>query len=326
VLFGLVLALVLPALAHADNDWLGIEVPRPMDVGKLSLNVKAGQTENQWWADGYNTYYMIPSPGQGPQFQDLATVDTRLDWQLAKRSVLELDLPTVFSEFSPDSFGVPEYYNVNTPGVAESQGLGDLRLGLREALRDSAQGFNAAWSLALVAPTGLGPFEAPQTLAATGDGRWQALPGIVFGGQSQSWEGWIQVIGRYQFGRQAVSSGQDYLSWGPSGGIAPEEGGIWLGPRYGADSVAGLAWIWYRDADSRIGLALEAKYHWLSPWTIGSETIGLPAEQYFVLTPEMQARFGRYSAIVGWQGQSNWAVDEVLAEYGEILFDVAYTF
>jgi hypothetical protein len=330
-LLALLLGLLWPALAHADNDWLGIEVPRPFDEGAFSVNVRLADTENVGWQDGsyFNSPYTILNDGAGNKdIQDLVTIDTRFDWRMEPRLVLELDVPTVFSEFSPipEPLGTVEYYSVNTPTVEESQGLGDLRLGLRGALKDKAEGFNAGWNLSLVAPTGLSPFDAPQTLAATGDGRWQALPGFVVGGQSDTWEGWWQVGGCLQFGQQAESSGEDYLSWRPDGGIAPAQGGLWLGPRYGADSVVGLAWIWYRDTDTRVALALEGKAHWLSPWTTGAGSLGLSPQEYVDLTPELQVRYGRYSAVVGWQTAYLWAMEEPSSNMGNILFDVAYTF
>lgn len=336
----LALGLVWSAQAQADNDWLGIEVPRPIDSGKFSFNVSLDQTEKQYWADGYTGYFMVDaSDGQVNQvkFQDLITINTRLEWRVEPRLVLQADVPTVFSEFSPATPGTVQYYSVNTPGVEESQGLGDVRLGLRGTLKDKGEGFNAGCTLFLVAPTGLSPFSAPQTLAATGEGRWQALPGFVLGGESGAWEGWWQVTGCYQFGQQVESSSDAYLDWKSqviSQGLIVESvnntslpnGGAWLGPRYGADSVAGLGWIWYRDADSKMELALEAKAHWLSPWTTAAGSIGLPPEEYFVLTPELQAHYGRYSAIAGWQAQYFWAMEEPVAPYGEIMFDVAYTY
>jgi hypothetical protein len=322
----LAFGLVWPAPAQADNDWLGIDVPRPIDDGKFSLNVQLNQTENQTWQTGaYDDYYFLTDAFGSLDVQDLITVDTRVDWRMEPRLVLELDVPVVFSEFSNYST-VTQYYNVNTPGVEESQGVGDMRLGLRGALYDKSEGFNAGWNLSLVAPTGLSPWAAPESLAATGAGRWQVLPGFVLGAVSESWEGWFQTLGRIQFGEQAESSSADYIAWGPQGGISLPQGGIWLGPRYGADSVAGLAWIWYRDAGTRLALAVEAKGHWLSPWTVSGQDLGVPDEDYFVLTPEMQARYGRFSAVVGWQTAYLWAMEMPASNYGEIIFDVGYTF
>jgi hypothetical protein len=272
---------------------------------------------------------MIDADG-GVKVQDLLAINARLDWRLEPRLVLEADVPVVFSEFAPDTGSTVEYYNLNTPAVEESQGLGDVRLGLRGALKDASDGFNAGWSLALVAPTGLSPFSAPQTLAATGDGRWQALPGFVLGGLSGPWEGWFQAVGRLQFGQQVESSSQAYLdwTWGPAAGgnVSLPDGGSWLAPRYGADCVAGLAWIWYRDDTSRMGLGLEATAHWLSPFTAAGVSLGLQSEQYYVLTPELQARYGRFSAIVGWQAEYIYAVEEPFSIYGDIIFDIAYAF
>jgi hypothetical protein len=160
------------------------------------------------------------------------------------------------------------------------------------------------------------------------------LPGLVFGGEGDAWEAWMQAGGRLQFGALADPSSQAYVSWGPQNGVlAPAGGGValpggaaWLGPRLGVDSVAGIAWIWYREADARMGLAAELDYHWLSPWTSSSGAVGLPAPYYLVATPEFQARYGRYSAIVGWQASYLWAVEEPGTKYGDIIFDVAYTF
>jgi hypothetical protein len=87
-----------------------------------------------------------------------------------------------------------------------------------------------------------------------------------------------------------------------------------------------LAWVWYHDDAERIALACEAKGHGLSPWTADGQGLGLPTESYAVLTPEIQARFQRFSAIAGWQAQHSWAMQVPFAYGGEIIFDVAYTF
>ncbi|HTA16173.1 MAG TPA: hypothetical protein VK786_00320, partial [bacterium] len=118
----LAVALAWPSPARADNDWLGIEVPQPINDGRFALNVQVDQTENYRWQDGsyfnnssYN--YLSDANGQIDE-QDLTAIDTRLDWRVEPRVVLELDVPTVFSEFS-QYFSPPvvEYYSVNTPGV-----------------------------------------------------------------------------------------------------------------------------------------------------------------------------------------------------------------
>lgn len=330
----LALVLGLSSSVHADNDWLGIEVPQPMDQGFLSVNENITQTERQYWQDGNRSYYMVDTGGT-VNIQDLLKLDTRLDWRVSRRLVVEANVPLVYSEFSPYFPGFVQYYNLGTPGVDESQGMGDVRLGLRGAFWDRPTGFNAGWSLSLIAPTGLSPFDAPQTLAATGDGRWQVLPSFVAGGRGGNWEGWLQITGRWQAGQQVQASPNSYLSWqSTTSNLVPVTvnntalpgGGAWLAPRYGADAVAGLAWLWYQDADSRMGLALEAKAHWLSPWATASGPLGLPAEEYVVLTPELQARYGRYSVVGGWQAQYLWAVEEPFALYGELIFDVAYSF
>jgi hypothetical protein len=334
LIIGLFLAAALawPSPARADNDWLGIEVPQPINDGKFAVNVRVEQTENKWWQDG--SYFAtndtddLTDANDNQDIQDVSTIDTRLDWRVEPRLVLELDVPTVFSEFSPvaEPPGTVEYYSVNTPGVEESQGVGDMRLGLRGALRNTVEGFNAGWNLSCVAPTGLSPWSAPESMAATGAGRWQVLPGFVLGGQSENFEAWFQALGRIQLGQQAESSSADYISYGPQGGISLPQGGIWLGPRYGGDLVAGLAWIWYRDTDTRIALAVEAQGHWLSPWNVGGQDLSLPAESSFDLMPELQAHYGRFGATAGWQSTYFWAMEMPNSEYGEFIFDVAFTF
>lgn len=329
--------LLRPSPLRADNDWIGIEAPRPFDAGVFSVSERLSSVEYDQWEDGGNFYNMINYDGN-EDIEDLLTLDTRLDWRASRRLYLELDVPTVFNEFSPYT-GVAEYYNVGTPGVEESQGLGDMGLELRGAFKDKAPkgaGADAGWVLGLIAPTGLGPFDAQQTLAGTGAGRWQLIPGLVYGGRAGSVEGWIQARGRVQFGRQAEVSSQSYVDWSSSlQGVSPVAantslpgagGGLWLGPRYGGDAVAGLSWIWYEDAGTRLGLACEGTAHWLSPWTTAAGPSGLPAEEYFVLTPELQARYGAYSAAAGWQARYIWAVEEPYAPNGELTFDVAYTF
>jgi hypothetical protein len=182
---GLVGALMLVFLGAgplaADNDWLGIEVPQPLDKGQVSLNVRLDQSERQYWAVGSTGYAMFDAQGVQDQ-QDLITIDTRVDWRLFARLALELDVPTVFSQVSPYSTQA-QYYNVDTPGVYASEGLGDLRFGLRGAWADRVQGFNAGWTVSAVLPTGLGPQDAPALLANTGDASkrararpWRRIP------------------------------------------------------------------------------------------------------------------------------------------------------
>jgi hypothetical protein len=326
----------------ADNDWLGIEVPRPMDSGTFTLDVRLDEAARQSWEDGQHWYYMVDQY-HNVMIQNIITIDTRLDWQLSRRLVLEADVPVVFNEFYPIVDGGENYFSVGTPEVSQSQGIGDIRLGLRGMLNAKPEGFNAGWIASLVGPSGLGPFQAPSTMAATGAGRWQLLPGFVVGGLSGSWEAWVQCVGRIQFGQTAVSSSQTYLDWqgqatpgyplsegiptvGVPNNFSLPTGTVWLGPRYGEDVVAGLAWIWYRDQTSRVSTGVECAQHWLSPWTTGAGPIGLPPEESVVFTPEVQARFGRYSALMGWQLKYLWAQGLPAPSYGDLLFDAAYTF
>jgi hypothetical protein len=329
-----VLAVWMAPALRADNDWLGIEVPRPLDSGVFDVNVKAGECTNETWAEGGEWDYMVLPDGT-PAEQTLATVDTRLDWKASRRLWVEADIPLVFSQFGPPQAS-DSYTLIGTPDVSQTQGLGDVRLGLRGCLQDRSEGSNQGWTLSVVAPTGLGPFEASTPLAATGAGRWQILPGAVVGGLWGPWEAWVQLVGRLQLGRQEESSSQAYLSW-RSGtdadgnitwvdNVSLPDGGVWLGPRYGGDLTAGFSWNWYRTEDARMGLALEALYHYLSPWTLSSGPIGVLPEEVFVLTPEVQARYGRFSAVVGWQAEDIWAQEVPAATYGEILFDVSYGF
>ncbi len=335
--WALLLVLCLaPAKARADNDWLGIDVPRPFDSGSFDVSERVSTVGYVGWQDGGDFSYMVLNGGA--QELDLLTLDTRLLWRPGKSVVLEADIPTVFSQLSPYT-ATPQYYNVGTPGVFQSQGLGDVGLELRGPLLPapaggSGDGFQAGWSVQAVAPTGLGPFQAVQPLVGTGAGRWQVVPGLVAGGQEGPWEGWLQARGRLQFGQQAVVSPGSYLDWRANAqGVTQnaslpgaDGGGLWLAPRYGLDAVAGLALIWYRGKHSRMGLACEATAHWLSPWATAAGPSGLPAEEYVVLTPELQARYGAYSAVVGWQAQYLWAVETPWTDGGILTFDVSYTF
>lgn len=334
---GLALGLAAAPALFADNDWLDLETPRPFDAGIVGVSERVSVAEYDGWQDG-GTFSPLVNDDGNEDIEDLLILDTRVDWRLSPRLSLELDAPLVFNELSPYTEGVPQYYNVGTPGVYETQGLGDLGLELRGdfAAKPVARGWDGGWTLELVAPTGLGPFAAPQTLDATGAGRWQVLPGLVFGGQSGAWEGWVQARGRVQFGQQAQVSPDSYVDWNSTyNGVTVTTdntalpgagGGLWLAPRYGADAVAGLSLIWYRSGDTKMGLGCEAAAHWLSPWATAAGPSGLPAEQSFVLTPEVQARYGPYSVVAGWQAEYLWAVEEPWTDTGTVIFDVAYTF
>ncbi|MGH7441813.1 MAG: hypothetical protein ACREKE_03970, partial [bacterium] len=274
------MVLTVPVALRANNDWLGIEVPQPFDAGVLNVSERLSCVEYDAWEDGGAYNYMVNGDGS-LDVENLVALDTRLDWRLNKSLYVELDVPTVFNEFSPYSPNGLQYYNVGAPGVEEAQGLGDMGLALRGAFTGksgAAQGGNAGWILEMIAPTGLGPFDAAQTTAATGAGRWQLIPGLVFGGKSGPWEGWLQARGRVQFGQQAFVPSDAYVDWVSTfqNGVSitannivlPGAGGtVWLGPRCGADAVAGLAWVWYQDSNTRLALAGEATAHWLSPWS-----------------------------------------------------------
>jgi len=300
------LALLLalwPALLHAQDDWLSLPVPQPLSGSaraEVALGLSSGEAIG--WIRGNDLAYFSPVTWTT---QTLKTVgmDLTLRAKLGASLVLEARVPLLFNQLSPFDDYAPVTYGLQDPTVSRGQGLGDIQVGLRGPLFGRPGTLQGGWSAGMVAPTGLGPFDAASPLLATGAGRWQALAAVVLGGgQDQAVETWLWAQGRYQAGRQAWVSSQAYLAFagdGPSQTsypVAPtESGALWLDPRWGADFSYGLGWNWYRDGASRHCLAVELIGHALSPWSLDGHDQGLGPEWSLAVQPELLFHFGVFN-------------------------------
>src|SRR6185503_10342607 len=116
------------------------------------------------------------------KLQRQVSLQLDLAWQLNQAWGLKLGLPYQLAEFSPYlPSNVVGNFSLNDPALRRTDSLGDISLDLRRAWgpEPGAQGGSGALWLTVVAPSGIGPFEAPSTMAATGEGRWQVQPGFV---------------------------------------------------------------------------------------------------------------------------------------------------
>jgi len=337
------LALILlawPALAAAQDDWLNLQVPDPLPGARFEAAAQIVSGESQYWANGLinsdttkNTDLVVPNAGTPTVSAKSLAMEVELRGRAWRNLIVEADVPLVLVEVSPDSdVAAGTSYPPNSPLALRGGGLGDVRLGLRGPWLGSSPGLQLGWSLQLIAPTGLGPFDSTTPLAATGDGRWQAQPGLVFGGGGDGdLEAWVQVQGRWQFGREAWVSSQAPLGYTgdttKSTYITPRTSGpVWLNPRWGGDAAAGLGWNWYRDADQRHTLAVELLGHWLSPWVMDGVDQGLGDECSVQVQPELQAHFGSFTVLGGWRSAVIYGLGVPDANWGQLIFNGAYAF
>lgn len=313
----------------ASQDWLTLRHPRPLDPGQVELGLELRSADAQSWHRGAELAWLRDADGLVKE-QRRMDGELQLRWQATARLALELDVPAVMAELAPLP-PVGFYYNfrLNDPTLRRSEGLGDLRLGARGVLAWDPKGFSAGWLLQLTAPTGLGPFEAPQPLAATGDGRWQAQAGFSAGCQFGEFQVWAQSQARLQFGRQADLSAAAPVSYDPSGPqYLPQAGAQWLSPRWGSDSVLGLGWDWYHDEDSRHSLAIEVVGRQLQGLGAGDafSALGGTDSASLAVIPQLQARFGRFHALGGWQAPFLFATNMPAPDYGQLILRADYAF
>ena len=302
------LALLLalwPAFLPAQDDWLSLPVPQPLSGGaraEVGLAVASGEAIG--WVRGLDEGYFTSVTWTSRTLK-MVGLDVALRAKLGGSLVLEAHIPLLFNELSPNDDAVPVTYGPQDPTVLRQQGLGDIQLGLRGGLFGHPGGLQAGWSLGVVAPTGLGPFDAKDPLLATGAGRWQGLAALVLGGGQQGpLETWLWAQGRYQAGRTAWVSNQAYLVYvGDAFTSVPQapadSGAVWLDPRWGIDADWGLAWNWYRDAEERHSVAVELVGSGLSPWSIDGHDQGWGPQLAWALQPELILRFGRFNASGG---------------------------
>jgi hypothetical protein len=313
-----ILAVLMAAAAlPASDDWLAQTVGRPLG-GAWELSLALHQAQRESWALGDGWVWMQDADGQLKE-QKLIEGELRLRWQASPAWSLDLAVPGVLSEFEPFSpAGTVSYPRLGDEAVRRSQGLGDLRLGLRwDAAPRPAGDFG--FDVGLIAPSGQGPLEAPQPLASTGEGRWGLRAGAQAGRRVGAWQWRASVHGAYQAGREAQLSSAAPLAYAAAGPVyAPSNGSVWLDGRSSVDGALGLGWDWHVDDDSRHSLALSLLASQRSPVSVngaavdGTESVGV------ALQPELQARFGGFSALGGWQSPWLYARGLPAPDWGEL--------
>ena len=159
-------AVLLAAVLPASPDWMAMPIARPLpSILSLSLGLAQSQRES-WGREGGS---VLLKDAEGQKVQRLLQGRMDLRWQSGPYDSWVLTVPVVFNEAALWT-GAVSSPRVDDAGVDRSQGLGDLGLGWRH---DRGGALGGAWGLGLglLAPTGLGPWEAPHPLAATGEGR-----------------------------------------------------------------------------------------------------------------------------------------------------------
>ena len=322
-----------PALASAQSDWLSLPVPQPLTPGaRAEVGVAVRTGESYWWAQGDTQARYTDALGLTQTTLKTVELALLLRAKLGSTLVLELETPLQFNELSPYLEG-GAVHTLQDPTALRQQGLGDLRLSLRGPLFGGPGGLQAGWSAGVVAPSGQGPFDSATTLVATGQGRWQALLGLVFGGgEDAALETWLWAQGRWQAPRPAWVSSQAWLSYDggrdhalPRGPL--NSGSVMLDPRWGADASAGLAWNWHRDGETRHSLAVELLGHGLTAWSMDGQDQGLGPEGAWYVQPELIARFGRFNACGGWRSAAlPGSYNVPYFYYGTVLVNAAYAF
>jgi hypothetical protein len=331
--------LTWPGLALAQDNWLNLQVPDPMPGHRYEVAAQIVSGESDFWANGVintdatkNTDLVVPNGGTQTVSVKSLAMEVELRGRVWRDLVVEADVPLVLAEVSADNVAPGTSYPPNSPYALRGGGLGDVRLGLRGTLLGAGPGPQLGWSLGLIAPTGQGPFDSTTPLAATGDGRWQAQPGLVFGGGGDgALEAWFQAQGRWQFGREAWVSSLAPLGYTGdtthSTYLSPRtSGAVWLNPRWGGDAVAGFGWNWYRDADQHHTLAVELLGHWLSPWAMDGVDQGLGDECSVQVEPELQAHFGTFTVVGGWRSAVLYGLGVLDANWGQLIFNASYDF
>jgi hypothetical protein len=324
---------LLPALASAQSDWLSLPLPQPLTPGaRAEIGVAVRSGESYGWAQGDADARYTDPLGLTQTTLKTVELDLLLRARLGASVVLELQAPLQFNELSPHTYGGATF-TLQDPLAKRQQGFGDLRLALRGPLTGAPGGFQSGWSLGMVAPTGQGPFDSPDMLLATGEGRWQALAGLVLGGgEGGTIESWLWVQGRWQAPRPAWVSSQAWLAYNGSMDAAaprgPLNGGsVMLDPRWGVDASYGLAWNWYRDGETRHSLAVELVGHGLTPWSMDGQDQGAGPEGALYVQPELITRFGRFNASGGWRSATlNGSYNVPDFYYGTVLVNAAYAF
>jgi hypothetical protein len=286
----------------AGTDWVALKSPRvaPPKGYQLSLGVAHSVLES--WALGDHFAYLRETDGIYKQ-QRRVDLDLDFGWQWNQDWGLKLNLPYVLTEFSPfPPPGTIQDFQLNDPTLRRTDSVGDLSLELRRAWGPEADvaGLAAGVFLGVAAPTGIGPFEASSTMAATGQGRWGFQPGFLLSYRLSDWTFAMQGSGLLQLGRESTLSSAASLGFNDAGPLLAPGGNAWLGPRYGVQGAAGLAWEWYAGTDGRHSVALEFSASQRSPLDVGGQGIPDTEEVQGGFIPQLQSQIGRFHALAAW--------------------------
>jgi hypothetical protein len=217
-------------------------------------------------------------------------MDLWLRWQASLGQALELDLPWRFAEFSPYQWGTASTPQRNDPTVLRGDHMGDITLRWRGAAswggseaRRAAVGAN----LVVVAPTGLGPYESPHPLAASGEGGW------AFGGGASA----SQSLGALRFSQQAsglwrLGYAADIRALSPTAGLELPLGSDYVRP--GPSLLAGLGMLGLlaRDGWASYWLGSALRCQAQADWQVAGSSVAGTGSWDVDLMPEFKAEFG----------------------------------
>lgn len=315
-------------VARAGQDWAYLKSARVAEPGHAQLSLGLIHSVQQTWAQGQSFSFMRDSVGS---FRLQRSIKTRLDlgWQASDAWGLKLGVPYNFAEFSPFTpAGAAPSYRLNDPDVRRADSLGDLSLEWRRAwgVEESVPGSALALLFTVTGPSGLGPFESPHPMAATGEGRWQVEPGFVLSAFNGTLSLVAQVSAPIQAGRETTLSSEAALGFGPNAPLQAPGGNVWLGPRYGVNAGLGFGWQWYAAEDSRQVIAIELQGWQRSPLDLGG-TLTPDTEQMGLRSiPQLQADFGRFHALASWELPFIYANNEAASDFGASHLRVDYGF
>ncbi len=318
---------LVPSPAAAGQDWVDLRAVRVAQPGGFQASLGVSHAVEETWALGDRSVLINDIDGSTKVGRQ---VDLRfaLAWQWDRAWGLKVELPYVLAELSPyPAEGTAPTYRLTDPLVRRTDGLGDASVEIRRAWgpEPGQAGIAGALWMGVMAPTGIGPFEAPHPLAATGEGRWQLQPGFVLGLQGRGLTVMLQSGLLLQGGREAAVSRLAPVAYGVDGPTFIPGGDTWLGPRYGVNASLGLGWDWYADDDSRQTLACEILGWQHSPLDVGGTQVPDTEQVWVGMIPELQSHFGRFHVLAGWS-LGLYANNLAFAYYGVPQIRVDYGF
>lgn len=316
-----------PALSlSAGQDWAHLRAIRVAESGHFQSSLSLQHSVQTSWAQGDHFAYFREANGDY-RLQRVITATLDLGWQWAPDWGAKLSVPyalTEVSSYPPYSYN----YSLADSAVHRADGVGDIRLELRRAwgVEPGVSGPSAGLWLGVLGPSGLGPFEAPHPLAATGEGRWQIEPGLVIGASNGVLSVVAQVGAPVQLGREANLVSEAAIGFGPNGPQMPAPGRVYLGARTGVEGGLGAAWLWHDAEDSRQTIAVECQAWQRSALDIDgvlqrdTENVGLR------FVPQLHADFGRFKAMAAWELPFLYANNEAASDFGGSHLRVDYGF